>query len=49
MAVKDTLVYVVMCLQIDNIKTKILAIKVNWISLTDLLRKLTYYVKTHKL
>ena len=28
MAVKDTLVYVVMCLNIDNIKTKILAIKV---------------------
>jgi hypothetical protein len=29
MAVKDTLVYVVMCLNIDNIKTKILAIKVS--------------------
>lgn len=28
MAVKDTLVYVVLCLQMDNIKTKILAIKV---------------------
>ena len=41
MAVKDTLVYVVMCLQIDNIKTKILAIKVNAISLNDL-RKRTY-------
>ena len=38
MSVKDTMVYVVMCLKIDNIKTKILAIKVI-ISLTDL-RKL---------
>lgn len=28
MAVKDTLTYVVMCLGIDNIKTKTLAIKV---------------------
>ena len=28
MAVEHTLTYVVMCLQIDNIKTKILAIKV---------------------